>query len=381
MTEARHFDPAAPRQGVQWLTEYDATPSISICGSSTPAGSEASVAKPLHALGHCVCAGRTGCGKSSLIVDWLSQLSHLRPEHVGIVLVDPKLGVEFSVFAGLPHLMAPVACETAEAEALLECVSLELEQRFRLFQQSRTRNIRDYRAAGHSISEVIVAIDELPDLILQSRLCNNLICRIAAKGRAAGVYLWYAAQRVTRRTVPVMVLSNTPTRICFATSSRTEQTLVFGEIAGPIPQEAGEFIIRGPGFDGTFFGRSMHAERSAIARAVDRSRQVFADRSGKPLPSAACPPGRVVHLIQTVGTRSSPAKRRRTQRALVGAWAFMVMGYRIAGRIARLIARLLDAIAAGAECGCEEVAARFRRRAQQARRAHRTKARRSRQKR
>ena len=67
-----------------------------------------SVVADLSRMPHLLIAGTTGSGKSVAINAMvLSLLYKAKPEHVRLIMVDPKM-LELSVYEGIPHLLAPV---------------------------------------------------------------------------------------------------------------------------------------------------------------------------------------------------------------------------------------------------------------------------------
>lgn len=98
----------------------------------------------LTSLPHLLVAGATSMGKSVCLNSLLVGLLMSRtPEELGVILVDPKI-VEFSDYAGLPHLMVPVITEPKKVVAGLRWAILEMQRRFKLFHRANVRDIASY---------------------------------------------------------------------------------------------------------------------------------------------------------------------------------------------------------------------------------------------
>ena len=187
---------------------------------------------------HLLVAGATGSGKSvcinSIIV---TLLLRTKPDEVKMVLVDPKK-VEMSMYNGVPHLLMPVVTDPKKASiALMKMVS-EMERRYNLFEESRTKNITDYNKYVESRSRnmngeleklpyIVIIIDELADLMLvAAKEVEDSILRITQMARAAGIHLIVATQRPSTDVITGIVKANIPSRISFAVSSSIDSRTI-----------------------------------------------------------------------------------------------------------------------------------------------------------
>lgn len=187
---------------------------------------------------HLLVAGATGSGKSvcinSIIV---TLLLRSRPSEVKMVLVDPKK-VEMSMYNGVPHLLMPVVTDPKKASiALMKMVS-EMERRYNLFEESRTKNIADYNkyvedrrrnlnGRLEKLPYIVIIIDELADLMLvAAKEVEDSILRITQMARAAGIHLIVATQRPSTDVITGIVKANIPSRISFAVSSSIDSRTI-----------------------------------------------------------------------------------------------------------------------------------------------------------
>jgi S-DNA-T family DNA segregation ATPase FtsK/SpoIIIE len=114
----------------------------------------------LSKMPHLLVAGTTGSGKSvALNALILSLLYKQSPEHVRLIMIDPKM-LELSVYDGIGHLLAPVVTDMKEAgNALRWCVA-EMERRYRLMASLGVRNIAGY---NRKVKEAAAKGQPLPD--------------------------------------------------------------------------------------------------------------------------------------------------------------------------------------------------------------------------
>ena len=182
---------------------------------------------------HLLVAGSTGSGKSVCINSILASiLMRSKPDEVKLVLVDPKK-VELSIYNGVPHLMAPVVTDPKRANVALKRIVAEMERRYDVFEESKTKNIESYNAYIDKKNEglpedqkekrmpfIVVIIDELADLMLvAAKEVEDSIMRVTQMARAAGIHLIVATQRPSTDVITGVVKANIPSRISFAVSS------------------------------------------------------------------------------------------------------------------------------------------------------------------
>jgi len=182
---------------------------------------------------HLLVAGSTGSGKSVCVNSILASiLMRAKPDEVKLVLVDPKK-VELSIYNGVPHLMVPVVTDPKKANIVLKKIVSEMERRYDVFEESKTKNITSYNnyidKQNESLPEgekvkrmpyIVVIIDELADLMLvAAKEVEDSIMRITQMARAAGIHLIVATQRPSTDVITGVVKANIPSRISFAVSS------------------------------------------------------------------------------------------------------------------------------------------------------------------
>ncbi len=198
----------------------------------------------LAAMPHLLIAGSTGTGKSVFINSlMMSILYKATPEEVKMVLVDPKR-LELSLYAGIPHLLAPVVTDPKVASNVLRNATKEMENRLKLLAQRGVRNIDQYNRSCQkqqtlslfdNVEEVehkalpylIIVIDELADLMMVDT--NNVeesITRLAQMARAVGIHLILATQRPSVDVITGLIKANFPARISFRVASKVDSRTI-----------------------------------------------------------------------------------------------------------------------------------------------------------
>jgi S-DNA-T family DNA segregation ATPase FtsK/SpoIIIE len=230
----------------------------------------------LSKMPHLLVAGTTGSGKSvALNALILSLLYKQSPEHVRLIMIDPKM-LELSVYDGIGHLLAPVVTDMKEAgNALRWCVA-EMERRYRLMASLGVRNIAGYNrkvkeaaAKGQplpdplfnppeytdeeppdfeSLPYVVVVVDEFADMMMiVGKKVEELIARLAQKARAAGIHLILATQRPSVDVITGLIKANIPSRIAFQVSSRVDSRTILDQQGAEQLLGQGDMLYLPPG--------------------------------------------------------------------------------------------------------------------------------------
>lgn len=178
---------------------------------------------------HVLIAGQTGSGKSVLLNSWITTfLFRASPSEVKLILVDPKR-VEFTQYAGVPHLLTPVIVEPGKVVSALKWATKQMDERYKLFAQVGARNIESYNEMSgfQALPYIVIVIDELADIILFAPAeVEDNICRLAQMARATGIHLVIATQRPSVDVLTGLIKANIPTRLSFAVASMTDSRVI-----------------------------------------------------------------------------------------------------------------------------------------------------------
>jgi len=178
---------------------------------------------------HVLIAGQTGSGKSVILNSWIASfLFRTTPSEVKLILIDPKR-VEFTQYAGVPHLFTPVIVEKEKIVHALEWATSEMDRRYKMFAQVGARNIETYNEMSgfQTLPYIVIIIDELADIIFFAPArVEDAICRIAQMARATGIHLVIATQRPSVDVLTGLIKANIPCRISFAVSSMVDSRVI-----------------------------------------------------------------------------------------------------------------------------------------------------------
>ncbi len=182
--------------------------------------------KDLVDMTHLLIAGQTGSGKSVFLNSLICSL--LMNRNLQFIMVDTKK-VELSLYENLNSLLFPLCTTSEQAVSALSWAINEMNKRYDLLQKKGVRNIAEYNKIPNikKMKRIIIVIDELADLMLQSsKDIENLICRIAQLSRACGIHLIIATQRPSHEVLTGLIKANLPTKIAFSVSSRINSRVV-----------------------------------------------------------------------------------------------------------------------------------------------------------
>ena len=231
----------------------------------------------LAKMPHLLVAGTTGSGKSvALNAMILSLLYKTGPEEVRLVMIDPKM-LELSIYADIPHLLAPVVTDMKEAANALRWCVAEMERRYRLMSATGVRNLAGYNKklreaveAGTPIKDplfkpdemnpdeeapdlehlpfIVVIVDELADMMMiLGKKIDELFARLAQKARASGIHLILATQRPSVDVITGLIKANIPTRIAFQVSSRVDSRTILDQMGAEQLLGHGDMLYMPPG--------------------------------------------------------------------------------------------------------------------------------------
>ncbi len=192
-----------------------------ICMGKSMSG-EAVIAD-LAGMPHLLVAGSTGSGKSVFLHSAiLSILFKASPDQVKFILIDTKK-VELTSYRGIPHLLAPVIIRPDMAYGALNWAAGEMEDRYDKFMKEGVHDLDSYNEIVRinaeeykALPRIVIVIDDYADLTMNSDiLVEEVITRIAQKGRASGIHLIIATQKPSSCILKGNIKANIPARVSF----------------------------------------------------------------------------------------------------------------------------------------------------------------------
>lgn len=184
----------------------------------------------LARMPHLLVGGSTNSGKSIFLHSLITSLLYrATPREVKFVMIDPKR-VELSLYAGIPHLLAPVVTNVKQAAGIFRSVLKEMEDRYDKFARLGTRNLEGYNshvAPEERLPLIVVVVDELSDLMIQQGPeIETSICRLAQLARATGIHLIIATQRPSMDVITNTIKTNILSRMAFAVATQADSRII-----------------------------------------------------------------------------------------------------------------------------------------------------------
>ncbi len=186
----------------------------------------------LKKLPHLLIAGTTGSGKSvGVNAMILSLLYRNSPDDLKLMMVDPKM-VEFMPYTDLPHLITPIITDPKKAVIGLANAVREMERRYTLMSQSRTKEIVSYNQKAEELGlekfpYFVIIIDELADLMMTAgKEVEYSMARIAQMGRASGMHLIVATQSPRAEVLTGLIKTNLPAHLSYKVGTKIDAGII-----------------------------------------------------------------------------------------------------------------------------------------------------------
>lgn len=175
---------------------------------------------------HTLVAGATGSGKSVLLQVLLLDIAATNSKNLAqIILIDPKMGVDYAALEDLPHMRESIIITKERATEVLANLVEEMEKRYQLFAQARAKDLATYNSKvvlSDRLPMVFLVHDEFADWMFDDNYKGAVgaaVQRLGVKARAAGIHLIFAAQRPDKDVMPMQLRENLGNRLILKVAS------------------------------------------------------------------------------------------------------------------------------------------------------------------
>ncbi|MFG2969889.1 FtsK/SpoIIIE domain-containing protein [Streptomyces sp. NPDC048288] len=231
----------------------------------------------LRRVPHWLIVGATRSGKSTLIN---ALVAGLAPQHVALVGIDCKGGMELSLYE--PRLSALATNREQAVRLLTALVDMTLD-RMTVCRAARVRNIWGLPDKERPVP-VVVIVDELAELFLvanrnekdEAQAAGTALIRLAQLGAALGVFLVVAGQRVGSDLGPgvTALRAQLSGRVCHRVADPGTAEMALGDLnpdalkaaQAITPEQAGTAVLAsGDGWERARSHLITEAEAEAVA--------------------------------------------------------------------------------------------------------------------
>ncbi|AVS72116.1 DNA translocase FtsK [Paracidovorax avenae] len=224
---------------------------------------------------HSLVAGATGSGKSVLIQSLILDIAATNSKDMAqLILIDPKMGIDYAPLADLPHMRDEIVTTKEKAGEVLEALVQEMEDRYRAFAKARARDLPTYNAkvsAEERLPMVFLVHDEFADWMLDDAYKGAVgaaVQRLGVKARAAGIHLIFAAQRPDKDVMPMQLRENLGNRLILKVSSEATSKIALDRPGAELLLGRGHLAAKLNGEQGLVFAQAPFLSDQEIEAAV-----------------------------------------------------------------------------------------------------------------
>lgn len=224
---------------------------------------------------HSLVAGATGSGKSVLIQAILLDIAATNSKELAqIVLIDPKMGVDYAALEDLPHMREAIITTKERSTEVLATLVEEMESRYRTFAEARARDLATFNAKAEPddrLPMVFLIHDEFADWMLDDAYkaaVGAAVQRLGVKARAAGIHLIFAAQRPDKDVMPMQLRENLGNRLILKVASEATSKIALDRPGAELLLGRGHMAAKLNGEQGLVFAQAPFLSDDDIALAV-----------------------------------------------------------------------------------------------------------------
>jgi len=228
---------------------------------------------------HSLVAGATGSGKSVLLQAILLDIAATNPKELAqIILIDPKMGVDYSALEDLPHMREKIIVTRERSTEVLGGLVDEMERRYTLFAAARARDLTTFNAKSlpeARLPMLFLVHDEFADWMLDDGYkgaVSAAVQRLGVKARAAGIHLIFAAQRPDKDVMPMQLRENLGNRLILKVASEATSKIALDRSGAELLLGKGHLAAKLNGEQGLVFAQAPFLSDADIEAAVESIR-------------------------------------------------------------------------------------------------------------
>jgi len=178
-------------------------------------------------------AGSTGTGKSVLLHNIIiSMLFTKTPDDVKLILIDPKLGVEFPDYKDIPYLLKPVITDMNEAADTLSWLVEEAKRREDTLSKANVGTGTEYniKVGKTELPDILVINDTMEEVMIDDAVESETnIIKIARISQKVGIHQIYATSRPYASVFTGLIRANITTRAAFRTQGQIDSMVTIDQ--------------------------------------------------------------------------------------------------------------------------------------------------------
>jgi S-DNA-T family DNA segregation ATPase FtsK/SpoIIIE len=224
---------------------------------------------------HTLIAGSTGSGKSVLMQNIILGIACTNtPEQARIILIDPKLGVDYFAFEGLPHLQGGVIDDQDTATGTLNEMVGEMNRRYAVLKENKVSNIFDLNNKAKPTERLPflwIIHDEFAEWMMTpdyAEHISDVVSRLGVKARAAGISLVFAAQRPDANVMPMQLRANLGNRLVLRVDGEGTSEIALGEKGAERLLGKGHLAAKLEGEPEIIFGQVPFVDAEFLSQTV-----------------------------------------------------------------------------------------------------------------
>ena len=198
-----------------------------------------------------------------------------------IILIDPKMGVDYAPLADLPHMREEIIITKERSKEVLAALVEEMEDRYRAFANARARDLSTYNGKvpyEEQLPMVFLVHDEFADWMFDDEYKSAVsaaVQRLGVKARAAGIHLIFAAQRPDKDVMPMQLRENLGNRLILKVASEATSKIALDRSGAELLLGKGHLAAKLSGELGLVFAQAPFLSDEDIIQAVEAIRIDF----------------------------------------------------------------------------------------------------------